>query len=74
MQILCNPGLQTTKRFGTQRSAAINETLVNARDFGDVSVGGNEIAIRQNKTEIQIRMPCKVCFEFFYFHNIQISV
>ena len=45
--IVREPGLQPAQRVGAQGAAAIYEPFVDARHFGDMGVGGNEITIGQ---------------------------
>ena len=51
-------------------ATAVNERFVEATNFGDVRVRGNNVPIRQDKAKFSAAMSFEMDFEFGYFHGL----
>lgn len=71
VKVIGEPRLQAAMRIAAQSTAAIDEPFVDAGDLGDVRMGGNGFAVRQDKTEVCGRLFAQFIFEIKEFHKHQ---
>jgi hypothetical protein len=69
VEVVCHPSLQAAEAIGAQRAAAIDETFIEARHFGDVGVRRNEIAIRKLEANFCRWMSSEHGLNFREFHR-----
>jgi hypothetical protein len=72
IEIVRDPGLQLAARFVAQGPAAIDEAFVEARDFGDVRVGGNFRAVGKDETEMGVGIGREGRFQLMDLHGAEI--
>jgi hypothetical protein len=69
VNVVGKPCLQTAERIITQRASTIDKPLIDSRHFRDVSMHGNEIAVRQIESNIRPMLLIKIFFELSEFHK-----
>jgi hypothetical protein len=67
-RIIGKPRLETADGLGSESASAINEAFVNSRHFGDVGVGGDFRAGRQEKANVLVRVLRQQYFKLRKFH------
>lgn len=67
--IIGDPRLKRANGSAVNDASAINERFVEAANFGDVGVRGDDVAIRQNEAQFGIWVSFDVSFEFSDIHE-----
>ena len=69
IHVVSNPCLQEADGSAVNNTSTVDERFIETTDFGNVSVRGNDIAIRQDEAEFGVWMRGEVRFEFADFHR-----
>jgi GNAT superfamily N-acetyltransferase len=66
--VASHPGLEKAGFDPTDRASAIHEVLHHIPDLRDVEIRRDRIAVRQDKSDIQVCVLAEVCLEGFQIH------